>query len=65
MPVSFSTETGAFDESWSSTLSATAADLVSLHQDFDPTALTGTYDVKTDVTSTDYDSLSTWLDARA
>lgn len=63
VPVSFATETGAFDESWSSTILAYSLDEMGMTQDLDYTAMGGSYDLLSDVESTDYDTLRFGLQA--
>ena len=61
--VSVITEDGAFNESWSTTLQAAAAASASLYHEFDPLAMTGTYDITLDNTEPDYDELRAFFDA--
>lgn len=49
VPITFATASGAFDESLTSTLALAATDEVSLSAPLDPLAMTGTYDLGTDL----------------
>jgi len=55
--LSFETGDDAFDETWETPLVATTADSATFAYTFDPLDLNGSYDVTSDMTSTDYDQL--------
>lgn len=63
VPITFATASGAFDESLSGTLSLADADEVSLSAPLDPLAMTGTYDVGTDLPEVDLADVELWLSA--
>lgn len=56
-----STDDGALAETWESTLFAYEEQSINVYQELDPSALSGTLDVASFVTATDYDTLTAWL----
>ena len=57
------TDDGALAESWTSTLTAYEEQSIGVYQELDIDALSGTLDVASFVSSSDYEELSAWISA--